>query len=1061
MAISSDKLLNRPSELHRRYGGRLAMQKAQQEKMVGGGPVSIIFTKKSIKNIELIKDNVVKIEGILKGTIAAEKKALDEKKKKESSQRREKQEEKLETKPDMSMGSIKMPRLPRMGILDWIKNFIGKIILGYFAYRLIEHLPKIIPIVKFIGNATDFIIDVGGKLLNGLATFIDRGYKAYDATRGFIKNIGGENFAQGFDKFVGAIDTALFLTTVLATDLAAEAMFGGGGGGDPTRGKPRPGQGGRPRVTTSGGGGAGRPDIRNPLRQKPTVTTGKGGKPGGFRLPGTGPRVTGSGGGPKIKPPKGIKARGGLLGLVFLIPDLIDAGMLVSQGRGKDGLRTLLSAVSGVVAGMAAYSATLAGAAALGITGVGLPAAIGLAVAGLAASNAAGYAAYNLADAGLKKMGLIDKDPKTGTPYAYRRGGITRGGKSQGGVKRTIKKGKYKRVLAPKKPSETKFETKDKNVKEVSENLDRTKYFGPILSVSAKILENQKPTQKDYENVGLGLNLLISKGIEEKQLKGGLVAAFAEGGMVDDDFLEASEKGGDISNWVTETFKNLFETKVEKNLRMIKEMKEMKKEKAPGESPSDGGELETAGGAVSASELYKEIGANLEQWDIYRNSIALIESGGRYGVPGGSGKHYDGRYQMGEAAKKDGSKVAGVPYPGHSSDPNAHVRVSFRNNPQLQETIFTGFTLANHRYLMRNPKYKSASVERKLEILGYAHNQGMGGAENWMNTGVVGADGFGTKGTKYTDLIAKNFRAKRSGGKMELAQGAVDISKEEVGPTSATLKGKYGLLSLGGSNAPGGDRTLTSSSTFSNTHLHHNKPDSDPYNRGPNRINKIPRDYVITRGDQSKDRGAPVPSGVGGKVVHASGHTVVVQDGGKDRVQFHHFDKIRARVGQSVSPNTILGTQGNTGTGAVHVHLDASASDHTRWIQGITKSAFHGENFGVVPRDGFMLRLHKGEVFKVIDRDSVDLLGFDLTKEIIDIENRSQLIAKAPSIIEKLKAISGYTDYEQPYAEPEYIEVPVPMPFSDGGDYFSGGFSMLMGGGGEEDGSFNELYVGG
>jgi hypothetical protein len=39
MTINADQLLNRPSELHRRYGGRLAMQKAQQEKMVGGGPV--------------------------------------------------------------------------------------------------------------------------------------------------------------------------------------------------------------------------------------------------------------------------------------------------------------------------------------------------------------------------------------------------------------------------------------------------------------------------------------------------------------------------------------------------------------------------------------------------------------------------------------------------------------------------------------------------------------------------------------------------------------------------------------------------------------------------------------------------------------------------------------------------------------------------------------------------------------------------------------------------------------------------------------------------------------
>jgi hypothetical protein len=79
----------------------------------------------------------------------------------------------------------------------------------------------------------DFIIDIGGKLLNGLVTFIDIGYKAYDATRGFLKSFGGENFAKGFDKFIGAIDTALFLTTALAASMALESLTGGddAGGG--------------------------------------------------------------------------------------------------------------------------------------------------------------------------------------------------------------------------------------------------------------------------------------------------------------------------------------------------------------------------------------------------------------------------------------------------------------------------------------------------------------------------------------------------------------------------------------------------------------------------------------------------------------------------------------------------------------------------------------------------------------------------------------------------------------------------------------------------------------
>ena len=195
----------------------------------------------------------------------------------------------------------------------------------------------------------------------------------------------------------------------------------------------------------------------------------------------------------------------------------------------------------------------------------------------------------------------------------------------------------------------------------------------------------------------------------------------------------------------------------------------------PDSSGPGGGKPDVATGAVGASDLYTEIGANVQQWDIFRNTVALIESGGKYDIFGGSGDHYDGRYQMGEAAKIDGSKIAGVEYPGHSDDPNNQARAAYRANPELQETIFTAFTVANHRYLMGNETYASANVERKLEILGYAHNQGMGGAEKWMTTGEVGADGFGTKGTKYTDMIAANFRAKKSGGELQVAEGAVDV----------------------------------------------------------------------------------------------------------------------------------------------------------------------------------------------------------------------------------------------------------------------------------------------
>ena len=55
---------------------------------------------------------------------------------------------------------------------------------------------------------------------------------------------------------------------------------------------------------------------------------------------------------------------------------------------------------------------------------------------------------------------------------------------------------------------------------------------------------------------------------------------------------------------------------------------------------------------------------------------------------------------------------------------------------------------------MRNSKkYKGKSRLEQLKILGYAHNQGAGGAAKWLRTGRVGRDAFGTAGTKYYDAL--------------------------------------------------------------------------------------------------------------------------------------------------------------------------------------------------------------------------------------------------------------------------------------------------------------------
>ena len=155
-----------------------------------------------------------------------------------------------------------------------------------------------------------------------------------------------------------------------------------------------------------------------------------------------------------------------------------------------------------------------------------------------------------------------------------------------------------------------------------------------------------------------------------------------------------------------------------------------------------------------------KLGISEKVWNIYKNTIAAIESGGKYDIFGGDKNAYDGRYQMGSRAKEDGARIAAIENPGHDNrDIYNAKRIKFREDPALQEVLFAGYTIANHGYLLKeSPEYKKQSKAGQLQTLGYAHNQGWSPAKEWLRTGVIGTqDGFGTRGTKFTDALRQNF----------------------------------------------------------------------------------------------------------------------------------------------------------------------------------------------------------------------------------------------------------------------------------------------------------------
>ena len=184
--------------------------------------------------LKSIYSNVKIIEKILKGTVVADRESLKNQKKDDKKADKEDQEKKLETKPpkiDKKKALIK--KVPGMGIFGMIKNFIGQVLLGYFAVRLVKYLPQLLNLLKGLGGVVDFISDVGMFLVDGIATFIDFAYNVYDGTRNIMKGIGLEG---AFDSIMKAVEVAI---TVLTFALGAKSL---GGFGDSRGGKDKPGR---------------------------------------------------------------------------------------------------------------------------------------------------------------------------------------------------------------------------------------------------------------------------------------------------------------------------------------------------------------------------------------------------------------------------------------------------------------------------------------------------------------------------------------------------------------------------------------------------------------------------------------------------------------------------------------------------------------------------------------------------------------------------------------------------------------------------------------------------
>jgi hypothetical protein len=235
--VATDKLLNRKKKTDTRRPSTKKMMGGEEGGEQKGGALTVRPTTSLVPSspagaiqkteetgskgnaLLVIKTKLVSIDTILKGTLAAEKKAEDVKRKAQERSERKEDEKELEDDSKDGKKAKKFKLAPPKQVLSFwekIKSFFGKVLLGWLAVRLIDWLPKLMPIVKFLAKAADFIIKVGGFLLNGLVTFIDWGYKAVEGTRGFVKKLFGDAGVKAFDGIAGTLTTVFNLIGAIA-----------------------------------------------------------------------------------------------------------------------------------------------------------------------------------------------------------------------------------------------------------------------------------------------------------------------------------------------------------------------------------------------------------------------------------------------------------------------------------------------------------------------------------------------------------------------------------------------------------------------------------------------------------------------------------------------------------------------------------------------------------------------------------------------------------------------------------------------------------------------------
>ena len=163
-------------------------------------------------NIKIVQDISVAVSAIaesMKSGLVLKEKAQQKEAKIAESQKRAAQEAETEKpdKPKKESGGF-AEKIPGVGLLQGIFGFITKFLYGVVIMKLIEFAPQLQKVLGLFKMATPLLFGkfglftIAGGFLDGLASFIDFGYKLVDGAERIVGKIFGEEGAEKFRTFM-------------------------------------------------------------------------------------------------------------------------------------------------------------------------------------------------------------------------------------------------------------------------------------------------------------------------------------------------------------------------------------------------------------------------------------------------------------------------------------------------------------------------------------------------------------------------------------------------------------------------------------------------------------------------------------------------------------------------------------------------------------------------------------------------------------------------------------------------------------------------------------------